>query len=330
MARGGLFGSHDRGRGLSASAVRTLGGIERYRSEEIPTSPAPAGGDASALGVGRDGAAGGAEGRAEGEDGQGAPAGDAPPAAECSICLDTFRNEEVVRRLACGHVFHKRCVDQWLTKVAACPLCRVNPISGEPMPTEGSPRLESPRQGEGIDAPGETGGIGDEEEPEDADLALALRLSLDEAVRPESTRPDPTEAGTSEGTRRGGGGLTPPSHFSSDEYEAPSSSGCGDWDHPSASTSYSGSVADAEELARDIELGFLAPRAHVVEASTAAAGWGAWRGRESSELPALSAAETVDRRHSRHLEALGLPGGEDEMAVPDPCQRPQRARDDGV
>ena len=330
MAGGGLFGSHDRGRGLSASAVRTLGGIERYRSEEIPTSPAPAGGDASALGVGRDGAAGGAEGRAEGEDGQGAPAGDAPPAAECSICLDTFRNEEVVRRLACGHVFHKRCVDQWLTKVAACPLCRVNPISGEPMPTEGSPRLESPRQGEGIDAPGETGGIGDEEEPEDADLALALRLSLDEAVRPESTRPDPTEAGTSEGTRRGGGGLTPPSHFSSDEYEAPSSSGCGDWDHPSASTSYSGSVADAEELARDIELGFLAPRAHVVEASTAAAGWGAWRGRESSDLPALSAAETVDRRHSRHLEALGLPGGEDEMAVPDPCQRPQRARDDGV
>ena len=260
-----------------------------------------------------------------GEGGQGAPAGDAPPAAECSICLETFRDEEVVRRLTCGHVFHKRCVDQWLTKVAACPLCRVNPISGEPMPTEDSPRPESPRQGEGADAPGGAGGVGDEEDPEDADLALALRLSLDESMRP-----DPAEAGTSEGTARGGEGWTPPSHSSGEEYEAPSSSGCGEWDGPSTSIS-SGSVADVEEMEREfvaIELGFLAPRADVVEASTAAAGRGVWRGGESAVVQVSPSAETVDRRHSRHLEALGLPGGTGE-AVPDPCQTPPRGRDDG-
>ena len=26
--------------------------------------------------------------------------------------------------VGCGHVFHRRCVDTWLIKVAACPVCR--------------------------------------------------------------------------------------------------------------------------------------------------------------------------------------------------------------
>ncbi|KAK7347665.1 hypothetical protein VNO80_22202 [Phaseolus coccineus] len=43
----------------------------------------------------------------------------------CVVCLDTFRNGQWCRKLAaCGHVFHRRCVDTWLLKVAACPTCR--------------------------------------------------------------------------------------------------------------------------------------------------------------------------------------------------------------
>ncbi|XP_018808249.2 E3 ubiquitin-protein ligase ATL9-like [Juglans regia] len=44
---------------------------------------------------------------------------------ECVVCLDSFRDGQCCRKLAaCGHLFHKRCVDSWLVKVASCPMCR--------------------------------------------------------------------------------------------------------------------------------------------------------------------------------------------------------------
>ncbi|KAI4381097.1 hypothetical protein MLD38_007206 [Melastoma candidum] len=44
---------------------------------------------------------------------------------DCAICLDEVREGQWCRRLiGCGHVFHKGCVDTWLVKVAACPVCR--------------------------------------------------------------------------------------------------------------------------------------------------------------------------------------------------------------
>ncbi|KAG2699244.1 hypothetical protein I3760_07G184500 [Carya illinoinensis] len=44
---------------------------------------------------------------------------------DCVVCLDSFRDGQCCRKLvACGHVFHMRCVDSWLVKVAACPICR--------------------------------------------------------------------------------------------------------------------------------------------------------------------------------------------------------------
>lgn len=44
---------------------------------------------------------------------------------DCVVCLDSFRDGQCCRKLAaCGHLFHKRCVDSWLVKVAACPMCR--------------------------------------------------------------------------------------------------------------------------------------------------------------------------------------------------------------
>ena len=43
----------------------------------------------------------------------------------CVICLDGFRQGQWCRNLVgCGHLFHRKCLDAWLMKVAACPICR--------------------------------------------------------------------------------------------------------------------------------------------------------------------------------------------------------------
>lgn len=42
----------------------------------------------------------------------------------CSVCNDTYINGEYQRKLQCGHVFHKKCVDKWLKVNFTCPLCR--------------------------------------------------------------------------------------------------------------------------------------------------------------------------------------------------------------
>lgn len=43
----------------------------------------------------------------------------------CAICLETIGDEDIVRGLICGHVFHAECLDPWLTKRrACCPMCK--------------------------------------------------------------------------------------------------------------------------------------------------------------------------------------------------------------
>ncbi|GMM37311.1 hypothetical protein DASC09_046360 [Saccharomycopsis crataegensis] len=43
----------------------------------------------------------------------------------CAICIDEFTPNDIVRGLICGHVFHKTCVDPWLSnRKACCPLCK--------------------------------------------------------------------------------------------------------------------------------------------------------------------------------------------------------------
>ncbi|KAI5969816.1 hypothetical protein CANMA_001106 [Candida margitis] len=43
----------------------------------------------------------------------------------CAICLEVLEDEDIVRGLICGHVFHAICLDPWLTKRrACCPMCK--------------------------------------------------------------------------------------------------------------------------------------------------------------------------------------------------------------
>ncbi|KAF2705614.1 hypothetical protein K504DRAFT_332563, partial [Pleomassaria siparia CBS 279.74] len=46
--------------------------------------------------------------------------------ARCLVCLSDFEEDEEARRLVnCGHLFHRVCIDQWLTTGRnSCPLCR--------------------------------------------------------------------------------------------------------------------------------------------------------------------------------------------------------------
>ncbi|KAH7650934.1 Zinc finger RING/FYVE/PHD-type protein [Dioscorea alata] len=43
---------------------------------------------------------------------------------ECCICLAKYMDKEEVRQLPCLHLFHQRCVDQWLRIISSCPLCK--------------------------------------------------------------------------------------------------------------------------------------------------------------------------------------------------------------
>ena len=43
----------------------------------------------------------------------------------CSICHDSYNENNVIRRInCCGHFFHCNCVDTWLATHITCPICR--------------------------------------------------------------------------------------------------------------------------------------------------------------------------------------------------------------
>ncbi|KAL2827421.1 hypothetical protein BDW59DRAFT_57426 [Aspergillus cavernicola] len=44
---------------------------------------------------------------------------------ECAICMECFEDDDSIRSLTCGHIFHATCLDPWFTKrQARCPLCK--------------------------------------------------------------------------------------------------------------------------------------------------------------------------------------------------------------
>lgn len=51
---------------------------------------------------------------------------------DCVVCLNRMGEGDMVRRLACRHVFHKDCFDGWMDHLNFnCPLCREPLVSDE-------------------------------------------------------------------------------------------------------------------------------------------------------------------------------------------------------
>ncbi|KRZ87133.1 Ubiquitin-conjugating enzyme E2 K [Trichinella sp. T8] len=46
----------------------------------------------------------------------------------CAICLESYKDGQILRVISCGHEFHKKCVDPWLLLNRTCPLCMYNVI----------------------------------------------------------------------------------------------------------------------------------------------------------------------------------------------------------
>ena len=44
----------------------------------------------------------------------------------CMICLTEFEPHDSIGGLMCHHIFHKKCIYEWLTRNPSCPLCREN------------------------------------------------------------------------------------------------------------------------------------------------------------------------------------------------------------
>ena len=49
----------------------------------------------------------------------------------CNVCLEEFQEQDEMRTLGCCHVFHRSCVDRWLSQVASCPICKKEIIPSE-------------------------------------------------------------------------------------------------------------------------------------------------------------------------------------------------------
>lgn len=42
----------------------------------------------------------------------------------CSICLDDFKDGELISKLKCGHEYHEKCIGIWIYTKPQCPLCK--------------------------------------------------------------------------------------------------------------------------------------------------------------------------------------------------------------
>ena len=70
----------------------------------------------------------------------------------CAICQDTILSTDSARRLvACGHVYHRGCIDEWFRRSVYCPSCRHD--IRLPSPTAASASAASQQQQDPVTTP---------------------------------------------------------------------------------------------------------------------------------------------------------------------------------
>jgi len=47
-------------------------------------------------------------------------------AQDCTVCSESFKKGERIRKLPCKHIFHEKCIMPWLEMNSNCPNCRFN------------------------------------------------------------------------------------------------------------------------------------------------------------------------------------------------------------
>ena len=70
----------------------------------------------------------------------------------CAICVDDFKDGDMLRILPCEHAFHRECIDEWLVNHSAvCPLCKFEvPRGNVNQPVRGRGRLPDPLEQESV------------------------------------------------------------------------------------------------------------------------------------------------------------------------------------
>ena len=43
---------------------------------------------------------------------------------DCPICLINYKVASILKRLPCGHIYHKKCIRDWLVNKDECPICK--------------------------------------------------------------------------------------------------------------------------------------------------------------------------------------------------------------
>lgn len=112
---------------------------------------------------------------------------------DCSLCLEPYAEDDVLRVLPCQHIFHQACIDTWFSSrrfvPRTCPLCKRNPLvhpapESEEFEQEQS-RLESSAL-ESRSERSELGGVG-AQDPESVEEDTAVMTVLSVESQPQTS-----------------------------------------------------------------------------------------------------------------------------------------------
>ncbi|CRK12761.1 hypothetical protein BN1723_007423 [Verticillium longisporum] len=62
----------------------------------------------------------------------------------CAICMEVLEDEEMVRPLVCGHIFHSGCITCWFLRLHdTCPLCKARFVNEDEIARTGRSSIEN-------------------------------------------------------------------------------------------------------------------------------------------------------------------------------------------